>query len=150
MQHPIKVMLVQEIFTARMPPMALAVLLTTMALQTQAKTIMQGTATTTTLPHITLATTTLDTDITKPQHHITGEITTPGMGIMPETQDIILVHIHNQQEHHPPMLARGHPQQTLPPYIIHPTLRRIHHFITLDTSRFLQRTTQQEALAPTL
>jgi hypothetical protein len=150
MQHPIKVMLVQETFTARTPQMVLAVLVIITVPQTQAKIIMQGTATTTTLPRTTLATTTLDTDITPTQHHITEEITTPDTDIMPETQDITLVHIHNQQEHHPPMLARGHPQQTQPTYIMHPTQRHTHLSITLGTTRFLQRTTMLDSPAPTL
>jgi hypothetical protein len=119
-------------------------------MQTQAKIIMQDMAHTTLPQHIMVETTTLDTDITPTQHHTTPETTMVDMDITPETQDTTLVHIHNQQEHHPPMLAHGHPQQTLPPYIIHPIQRRTHRFITPDTSHLLQQTTTLDSLALTL
>jgi hypothetical protein len=150
MQHPIKVMLVQEIFTAHTPQTVQVTSPTTTALQTQAKTIMQGTATTTTLPHITLATTTLDTDITPTQHHTTPETTMLDMDITLGTQDITLVHILNQQEPHLQMLGPGHPQQTQPTYIMGPTQQHTHLFTTPDTSHFRQQTILRAVPAPTL
>jgi hypothetical protein len=143
-----QLMLVQEIFTAHTPQTVQETSATTTAMQTRAKTIMQGTATTTTLPRTTLATTTLDTDITPTQHHITEEITTPGTDITPEIQDTTLAHILNQQEPHPQMLGHGHPQQTQPTYIIHPTQQHTHLFTMPDTSHSLQQTIMLDSLAP--
>jgi hypothetical protein len=148
MQHPIKVILVQEAFTARTPQMVLAVSVIITATQTQAKIIMLGTGITIIQHHITREITTLDMDITKPQHHITREITTLDMDITPGTQDITLVHILNQQELRPRVLDRGHPQQTRPTYIMHPTQRHTHLFTTPDTSHSLQQTIMLDSLAP--
>jgi hypothetical protein len=145
-----QLMLVQETFTARTPQMVLAVLVIITVPQTQAKIIMQGTATTTTLPHITLATTTLDTDITPTQHHITEEITTLDMDITPETQDITLAHIHNRQEHHLQMLGHGHLGHSHRTTMQTPPLLHTHLFITPDTLHFPRQTTMLDSLVQML
>jgi hypothetical protein len=118
-------------------------------MQIQAKTIMPDTATTTTLQGITLETTTLGTDITRPQHRITVETTTGDTDIMRGIQDITLVRILNRQEPHLLMLGPGHPLQTQPPYIIHPIQQHTHLFTTPDTLHFPQQTTMLDSPALT-